>query len=173
MATPEPKLRDFFSKAVQYQNAQEQAAYLEQVCQGDADLRARLEDLLQAQREIGSFLQEPSASRGDTVDEPPISERPGRQLESRHRAGIEGAQHPHFGIAEAKLCLPQWQEHVEQVGKPVMQRMRPTRDRHGAAFGRCRNPTRRVNRYLRQWPIRARRHDKGVIDREKTIVSGL
>src|SRR5205085_427751 len=26
---------------------------------------------------IGSFLQEPSASRGDTVDEPPINERPG------------------------------------------------------------------------------------------------
>src|SRR5204863_8287192 len=48
MAIPEPKLRDLFSKAVQFQTAQEQAAYLENACQGDTALRARLEELLQA-----------------------------------------------------------------------------------------------------------------------------
>src|SRR5436190_11855795 len=39
-----------------------QAAYLDQACHGDAELRARLEELLQAHREAGSFLQEPSAA---------------------------------------------------------------------------------------------------------------
>jgi serine/threonine protein kinase/tetratricopeptide (TPR) repeat protein len=77
MAGIEPKLRDLFSRALQCQTPEEQAAYLEQACQGDAELRARLDELLQAHREIGSFLQEPSASQGATVDEPPISERPG------------------------------------------------------------------------------------------------
>ncbi|MEX2560603.1 MAG: serine/threonine-protein kinase, partial [Pirellulales bacterium] len=77
MASPEPKLREFFSKAVQFQTAQEQAAYLEQACQGDAELRAQLEGLLQAHREAGSFLQEPSGARAATVDAPPVLEQPG------------------------------------------------------------------------------------------------
>jgi hypothetical protein len=55
MAATEPKLRDVFSKAVQCQTPEEQAAYLDQACQGDVELRARLEELLQAQREVGSF----------------------------------------------------------------------------------------------------------------------
>src|SRR5262245_9203412 len=90
MAGPEPTLRELFSKALEYQTAEEQKAFLDQACQGDTELRAQLEDLLQAHREAGSFLQEPSAdlpSRvgegragvkgGLTVDEQPPSERPG------------------------------------------------------------------------------------------------
>jgi hypothetical protein len=61
MAVPEPKLREIFSKAVECQSGEERAAYLDQACQGDAELRARLEGLLQARREAGSFLQEASA----------------------------------------------------------------------------------------------------------------
>ncbi|MCI0376390.1 MAG: serine/threonine protein kinase, partial [Gemmataceae bacterium] len=77
MAIPEPKLREFFSKAAECQTAQEQAAYLGQVCQGDVELRARLDELLQAHREAGSFLQEPSALRAGTIDLPAPAERPG------------------------------------------------------------------------------------------------
>src|SRR5262245_42968191 len=77
MAIPEPKLRELFSKAAECQTTEEQAAYLEQVCQGDAELRARLDELLQAQREAGSFLQEPSALRSGTIDLPALVERPG------------------------------------------------------------------------------------------------
>src|SRR5262249_29611519 len=76
MATAEPKLRDIFSKAEECQSAEEQAAYLHQACQGDAELRAQLQELLQAHREAGSFLQEPSALRAATIDEP-IREGPG------------------------------------------------------------------------------------------------
>ena len=91
MAGPEPKLRELFSKALECQPPEEQAAFLDQACQGDAGLRAQLEELLQAHREAGSFLQEPSAelpSRvgegrdgvkgGLTVDEQAPSERPAR-----------------------------------------------------------------------------------------------
>jgi serine/threonine protein kinase/tetratricopeptide (TPR) repeat protein len=77
MADPELKLRELFSKALECQAAEEQAAFLDQVCQGDAELRARLEELLQAHREAGSFLQEPSAFQPTTVDVPPVQEPPG------------------------------------------------------------------------------------------------
>src|SRR4051812_16743621 len=77
MAGPNPKLRDIFSKAVECQSAEQQAEYLEQACQGDAAFRAQLEELLQAHREAGSFLQEPAPSPTVTVDEPAPAEHPG------------------------------------------------------------------------------------------------
>src|SRR5262249_32200226 len=57
--------------------AEERAAFLDQACQGDAGLRAQLEELVQAHREAGSFLQEPSASQGATVAAPSVQEQPG------------------------------------------------------------------------------------------------
>jgi serine/threonine protein kinase/tetratricopeptide (TPR) repeat protein len=94
MAGPEPKLRELFSKALERQTAQEQAAFLDQACQGDPALRAQLEDLLQAHREAGSFLQELSAAglpsppgeegagvRDDpTIDAAPLREQPGAMI---------------------------------------------------------------------------------------------
>src|SRR6516165_9025773 len=77
MAGPEPKLRELFSQAAEFQTAEEQAAYLDQACRGDAPLRAQLEELLRAQREAGSFLQEPSALPSATVDEVRAAESPG------------------------------------------------------------------------------------------------
>jgi serine/threonine protein kinase/tetratricopeptide (TPR) repeat protein len=77
MADPEPKIRELFSKALECRTAQEKAAFLDQACQGDAALRARLEELLQAHREAGSFLQEPSAFQAAAVDAPPVQEQPG------------------------------------------------------------------------------------------------
>src|SRR5262249_35635993 len=77
MAGPEPKLRELFSKALECQTAEERAAFLDQACHGDAELRAQVEELLQAHHDAGSFLQEPSASQGATVDAPPIQRPPG------------------------------------------------------------------------------------------------
>jgi len=77
MAGPEPRLRDIFSQALQCQTAEEQAAYLDQACQAEAGLRVRLDELLRAHREAGSFLQEPSAAPAATVDERPVGERLG------------------------------------------------------------------------------------------------
>src|SRR5262245_12977347 len=77
MAGPDPKLRELFSKAAECQTAEEQAAFLDKACQGDAELRAQLEDLLRAHREAGSFLQERPAAPAATVDEVRAPERPG------------------------------------------------------------------------------------------------
>src|SRR5262249_23854792 len=77
MAGPEPKLRELFSKALECQTAEERAAFLDQACQGDTELRAQLEELLQAHPEAGRFFQEPSAFPAATVDAPPVQEQPG------------------------------------------------------------------------------------------------
>src|SRR5689334_5030602 len=77
MADPELKLRELFSKALECQTVEEQATFLDQVCQGDAELRARLDERLRAHREAGIFLQDPSAFQAATVDAPPVRERPG------------------------------------------------------------------------------------------------
>src|SRR5262245_57703656 len=46
-----------FNEALQLPPA-ERAAFLDEACAGDAELRARVEDLLQAHIRAGSFLQE-------------------------------------------------------------------------------------------------------------------
>jgi serine/threonine protein kinase len=80
MAGTGPKLFALFNKAVECQTPEQEAAYLEQACRGDARLRARLEELLQAHRQSGSFLQEPSPARAATVEEPSAAERPGTRI---------------------------------------------------------------------------------------------
>jgi hypothetical protein len=83
--------------------------------------------------------REPNARSGEEIADPgkrcpqtedersaeALGESPGRHLEAGHRADIERTQQPDFGIAEAELGLPQRQQHVEQVGKAVMQHMGP------------------------------------------------
>jgi eukaryotic-like serine/threonine-protein kinase len=77
MVGPEPKLRELFSKAAECPTTAEQASYLDQVCQGNAALRAQLEELLQAHREAGSFLQEPSDRPSGAIELPAPAQRPG------------------------------------------------------------------------------------------------
>src|SRR5262245_60184837 len=82
MVGPQPNLRDLFGEAHQCRSPEEQSAYLTQACQGDALLQARIEELLQAHREAGSFLREPSASRTATIDLPTRVEIPGTVIGS-------------------------------------------------------------------------------------------
>src|SRR5690348_1659108 len=49
-----------FQAALEKQNPEEQAAYLEQACAGDAPLRQRVEALLKAHAAAGRFLEEPA-----------------------------------------------------------------------------------------------------------------
>ena len=51
-------------------------------------------------------------------------------LKPGHRPGIEGAQNADLGIAKAKLRLPQRQQHIEQIGKAVVQRVGAAGHRH-------------------------------------------
>ncbi len=48
----------------------ERAAYLAEACAGDADLRSRVEALLHAHDDAGSFLNQPVAAAGITTDQP-------------------------------------------------------------------------------------------------------
>jgi len=70
MTGAQPKLRDLFSRAIECQTAEELLAFLDQACEGNAELRAQLEELLQAHRESGSFLEEPSDLPAATIDLP-------------------------------------------------------------------------------------------------------
>ncbi len=61
--------------------ADQRAAYLDAVCGADVELRERVESLLRAQANPGSFLQSPAFGVGHspTIDQSPV-ERPGTQL---------------------------------------------------------------------------------------------
>jgi tetratricopeptide (TPR) repeat protein/serine/threonine protein kinase len=67
MNTPSP-LEAIFFAALEKDSAPERAAYLDQACAGDADLRRRVEKMLTAQSKAGSFLEDPHI--GGTIDEP-------------------------------------------------------------------------------------------------------
>jgi WD40 repeat protein/tRNA A-37 threonylcarbamoyl transferase component Bud32 len=58
---PNPRLvEEVFSAALTRESPEEQAAYLEQACADDAGLRARVQALLRAYHEAGSFLAQPA-----------------------------------------------------------------------------------------------------------------
>jgi hypothetical protein len=69
--------RSVFLAALEKDNPDERAAYLEHACGGDVALRQRVERLLKLHEEPGDFLAEPSPSTGPTLDERPLTEGPG------------------------------------------------------------------------------------------------
>src|SRR5262245_61934545 len=73
--TAKPDLETVFSAALAMQSPEERAAYLEQACAGNEDLRRSAERLLNAYPVVGRFLEPPSADKA--TDSPPITERPG------------------------------------------------------------------------------------------------
>ena len=74
----------------------------------------------------------PSAS---TVAAPkPLGQQPGGNLEARHGAGEEAAQQAELRIAEPELRLPDRQQHVDEIGVAVVQRVRAAGDAGGAAL---------------------------------------
>ncbi len=75
MNDPSP-LEAIFFDALEKATPQECAAYLDQACAGDPDLRRRVEKMLAAQAQAGSFLEQPARSLNLTVDGP-ITEGPG------------------------------------------------------------------------------------------------
>ena len=70
-------IESIFAQAIECASAEEQAAYLDRACAGDAELRRRVEKLLNAHFRAGSFLESPVRHLVATVAERPITERPG------------------------------------------------------------------------------------------------
>jgi hypothetical protein len=54
-------VEDIFLAALDRGTPQERAAYLDNACKDDAELRRRVERLLQAHPKAGSFLKQPAA----------------------------------------------------------------------------------------------------------------
>src|SRR4051794_40690321 len=81
MGTEAPPAESIFAAALAKGSADERARYLEEACGGDAELRGRVERLLDALPVVGSFLESPAADfgAGATLDQPvqPPREGPG------------------------------------------------------------------------------------------------
>src|SRR5262249_49657783 len=69
-----------FLEALERPGREEVLRFLDEACGGDAALRARVEELLRAHQDAGSFLERPAGGPVETVDEPPRGEGPGTVL---------------------------------------------------------------------------------------------
>src|SRR5262245_31534672 len=80
MPGPHADLRAIFCEAIDRKTPWERADYLDQACRGRPELRAHVEELLEAHGEAGSFLHEPAGEpvvTFVTVDHPSLGEGPG------------------------------------------------------------------------------------------------
>ncbi len=78
MSTSSP-LEVIFFAALQKSSPSERAAYLDEACAGDRDLRGRVEKMLTAQAQAGSFLEVPAGELDKTIASPPM-ELPGTRI---------------------------------------------------------------------------------------------
>ncbi len=78
MAVQSPSVRPIFERALELASDEERRAYLEEASAGQPELREKVEALLKAHSEAGSFLDSPAIADDATVNQdPPISEHPG------------------------------------------------------------------------------------------------
>jgi WD40 repeat protein/serine/threonine protein kinase len=73
-------VESIFFAALDKASPEERAAYLEEACGTDQELRRCVERLLSAQPRVGSFLQGRAPGLPATVDESPLTERPGTRI---------------------------------------------------------------------------------------------
>src|SRR6266404_5038755 len=80
----------------------ERAAYLDQTCAGDAPLRQRVEQLLQASDEAGGFLEEPAPGAQRSADALTSPNPRQNAAAPGERAGDQFSSRPirHFGDYE-------------------------------------------------------------------------
>src|SRR5216683_6385850 len=77
MSESDPNTESLFAAALAMEAPEERANYLDQACGADHQLRAQVEELLAAYPKVERFLEAPARDPVATVDERPISERPG------------------------------------------------------------------------------------------------
>src|SRR5262245_2203648 len=76
MTENQPQVDEVFDEALCRAAGQDRARYLDEVCGGDLEVRRRVERLLRAVSEAGSFLETPAQDPSPTVDQLPV-ESPG------------------------------------------------------------------------------------------------
>src|SRR5262245_43972743 len=72
--------REIFDAALEMTGEEARSAYLRQACGDDQGLRKRIEGLLQAEQQLGSFLAAPLPAFAPTITEPPLPEKAGTQI---------------------------------------------------------------------------------------------
>jgi serine/threonine protein kinase/DNA-binding SARP family transcriptional activator len=77
MNSTTPDLKTVFGQAAEIASPAERAAYLDEACGDNADLRAQIDGLLAAAETAGSFMRGPAVAHSDTERIPPVTERPG------------------------------------------------------------------------------------------------
>jgi serine/threonine protein kinase/WD40 repeat protein len=76
MESAKPSVDEIYLSALERSSAQARSAYLDQACADDDKLRQRVERLLRAQPNVGSFLESPAPEFAETII-PARCERPG------------------------------------------------------------------------------------------------
>jgi serine/threonine protein kinase/tetratricopeptide (TPR) repeat protein len=77
MSRPTPEIDEVFFAALEKESAEARAAYLDEVCGNDPDLRRRVERLLEAQPKVGSFMDAPAAGPTLSLAAAEATEGPG------------------------------------------------------------------------------------------------
>jgi serine/threonine protein kinase len=72
-----PDLKSIFGQAAEIASPAERAAFLDEACGEDANLRAQIDGLLAAAEKAGSFMHGPAIAHSETEMYPPVSEGPG------------------------------------------------------------------------------------------------
>jgi len=70
-------IKSIFCDVIEKRTAKERAAYLDKVCGNDADLRAKIEELLKLHDNAGDFLESPVLNPDVTLNDSPMTESPG------------------------------------------------------------------------------------------------
>jgi serine/threonine protein kinase/Tfp pilus assembly protein PilF len=80
MSDRSERAKSIFLEALDRHTPEQWPAFVAEACAGDDDLRAGVEKLLRARAEMGSFHEQPQTRSPTTVDEAPVSERPGTMI---------------------------------------------------------------------------------------------
>jgi serine/threonine protein kinase/tetratricopeptide (TPR) repeat protein len=81
MNTGPKDIKSIFAEAIEKKSAKERAAFLDEACANDADLRSKVEGLLKAHSQAGDFLEEPAIGPSVTLGDPHMIEGPGTIIE--------------------------------------------------------------------------------------------
>src|SRR5688572_31518290 len=80
MNEPKNSLRSIFDEAAELDDAGERAAFLQQACGDDAELRGKIVDLLRAHKQPGGFLDAPVPGAAQKTISAPLTEKPGDRI---------------------------------------------------------------------------------------------
>ncbi|MHC4439783.1 MAG: hypothetical protein ACYS3S_20695 [Planctomycetota bacterium] len=80
MGKEQKDIKAIFSEAIEKQTHEERAAYLKEVCGKDSELRSKIEGLLKAHEQAGSFLVVPVSDENVTLNDPAQIEGPGTKI---------------------------------------------------------------------------------------------